>query len=131
MGAQIDLISDRLAKKRITEARYRLKSKIECFEAYGGARCSEAGCFEDRLELLELHHTEGGGNQDRAARIGRGLRSEGGWHFYVKLRKEGFPSGFRVICTTHHDKIHGRFKGARLKCAPGEDPTRKDDVVPF
>ena len=131
MEEQIALIETPRDKKRARDARYRHKLKRECLEAYGGVKCSEPSCEETRLEILELHHIEGGGNEDRARRVGRGLRSPGGWNFYQKLKREGYPPGFRVICTPHHDKIHGRFKGSRLKCAPGEDPTRKDDLVPF
>ena len=114
-----------------TDRRYRRKIKSECLAAYGGV-CDEEGCGERDIDKLELHHPDGDGNKDRAAKIGRGLRSPGGWNFYLKLRKEGYPPGYVVKCTRHHDIIHGRMKGGtRLKCAPGEDPGRKDDVLPF
>jgi len=119
-------------KKRSYDARYREKLKRECFEHYGGCHCSEEGCLETDLALLELHHPAGDGNKDRAARVGRGLRSPGGWNFYQKLKREGYPSDFVVICTHHHDIKHDRTKsGNRRKCAPGEDESRFDDLTPF
>ena len=65
-------------------------------------------------------------------KIGRGLRSPGGWNFYQKLKKEGYPDGYTVKCMGHHDIIPGRSpKAPRFKCAPGVDPLREDTVVPF
>jgi hypothetical protein len=90
------------------------------------------GCDESSIEQLELHHPNGDGNKDRAARVGRGLRSPGGWNFYQKLKRDDWPEGYAVMCITHHDKMHGREnKHGRAKCAPGMDRARKDDLVPF
>ena len=119
-------------KKRQGDARYRMKVRIECFTAYGGLRCCEEGCTEARLEEFELHHPEGDGNKDRAEKMGRGLRSCGGWNFYLRLKKLGYPTGYAVMCRTHHDTKHGRIKRElRQDCSPGLDHTRFDDVTPF
>jgi hypothetical protein len=126
------LTAEQRASKRERDRLYRERVKRECFDAYGGQFCSVEGCHEGDINSLELHHVAGGGNEDRAARIGKGLRSPGGYHFYVKLKHEGYPPGFVVICTHHHDIKHGRYKKSdRRKCAPGEDESRQDDVTPF
>jgi len=119
-------------KRKVRDARYRAKIRLECFMAYGGLHCCEEGCTETRIEEFEIHHPKGDGNKDRAEKMGRGLRSNGGWNFYLKLKKLGYPSGYVVICRTHHDKKHGRMKRElRQDCSPGLDASRKDDVVPF
>ena len=120
-----------MTPKREIDRRYRRKLKAECIARYGGV-CDEPGCGETDIDLLELHHPNGDGNKDRADKIGRGLRSPGGWNFYQKLKKEGYPDGYTVKCMGHHDIIHGRSpKAPRFKCAPGVDPLREDTVVPF
>ena len=127
----------KLLKEQDHEAgkRYREKVKRMCFEHYcgGAARCMEAGCSESELSCLELHHPEGGGNKDRAEKIGYGLRSCGGWHFYLKLKQLGYPEGYSVICTACHDKKHGRtpLKFRTYNDAPGNDAEHLDDVIPF
>ena len=125
----------RLTKAQDHEAgkRYRENVKRKCFEHYcaGEAHCIE--CGERELSCLELHHPEGGGNRDRAEKIGNGLRSCGGRHFYLKLKQLGYPEGYVVICTKCHDKKHGRtpLKFRNYGSAPGSDPLHYDDVVPF
>lgn len=116
-------------RRRTRDREYRKRLKADCFAVYGGV-CSVEGCEERNIDKLELHHPGGGGNKDRADRIGRGLESPGGWNFYQKLKRAGWPEGYAVVCTKHHDQIHGRQRGRR-KCAPGNDPFRYDDVVPF
>ena len=116
-------------KKRLRNERYRLKLKLECFQAYGGAQCSEPWCHATDVDELELHHPEGGGNKDRAEIMGEGLRSPGGWKFYLELRKAGFPNKdkYRVVCRGCHDTMHGRAPGVeRQHCPPGMDTTRDD-----
>ena len=118
--------------KRATDARYRTKLKADTFSHYGGFVCCVAGCTENNPENFELHHPDGDGNKDRAEKIGKGLRSPGGWNFYQKLKKLGYPKGYVPICRKHHDELHGRIPGKeRGKCAPGEDESRKDDLVLF
>lgn len=118
-----------MATKAEWDKKYRAKLKLDCFNAYGGPVCTTCGAWD--IDNLELHHPDGDGNKDRAERLGRGLRSPGGWNFYLALKRAGYPPGYEVKCTPCHDKIHGRLKGSRLKCAPGEDPTRYDDITPF
>ena len=65
------------------------KLKIETFSHYGGNRC--ACCGETHIEFLQLDHINGGGARDRKL----GLV---GISLYTKLRKLGYPIGFRVLC---------------------------------
>jgi hypothetical protein len=99
-----------LEQQRRYNHQYHQKLKAECFAHYGGAHCFIEGCEEDTLDNMELHHPDGGGNEDRAEKIGSGLRSPGGWHFYLALKKLGYPPGFVVICIHHHDVLHGRLE---------------------
>lgn len=73
---------------------YRLETKLDAFDAYGGPVCCL--CGEDRVELLEIDHTNGGGNKHRAS-----LNMEGGgYSFYLWLKRNNYPPGFRVLCPT-------------------------------
>ena len=129
---QNELIRDARKARLERDRRYRLKLKRDCFEQYGGTACSIDGCTQENIDELELHHPDGDGNKDRAERVGRGPRSPGGWNFYQKLKRDGWPRGYVVICRDCHDKIHGRIsREARERCAPGVDPSRFDDLVPF
>jgi len=78
---------------------YRFQAKLEVLEAYGGPVC--AGCGGDNIETLEIDHIGGGGRKH--------LREEnlsGGYQFYLWLRKNGFPPGYRVLCPTCNKKAH-------------------------
>ena len=66
------------------------KAKRTLFEAYGGARC--ACCGEEVLAFLTIDHINGGG---RAAQAKTG---RGGQRLYLWLRRNNYPSGFRVLC---------------------------------
>jgi hypothetical protein len=86
------------------------KLKIEVFEAYGGAFC--ACCGEDYLDALSIDHIDrlhGGEARHSKIRKGAGLY---GW-----LRKQGYPSGYRVLCITcnfvigHFSRCNPKHKG--------------------
>lgn len=66
---------------------YRLK--VTVLAEYGG-RC--ACCGEDDARFLGIDHIKGGGNHSRrnGGRSGTGL--------YIQLQKEGYPSGYQVLC---------------------------------
>jgi len=61
--------------------------KVATFEAYGGCLC--ACCGETHMEFLSIDHIHGGGRQDRIKR---------GFNLYGRLKRDGFPQGFRVLC---------------------------------
>lgn len=87
---------NKAAGRLTSNQRYYRRLKIEALEAYGGAAC--VCCAETHLEFLGLDHVDGGGNKDRQ-------ESGGGQHFYRRLKNEGWPSGFRVLCHNCNQSI--------------------------
>lgn len=63
------------------------KARLEAITHYGG-RC--ACCGEEEYAFLCLDHHGGGGNQHRKSVTASALPA---W-----LRRNGYPSGFRVLC---------------------------------
>lgn len=70
--------------------RWVLKIKREVLDFYGG-KCD--CCQETRIEFLSIDHINGGGNKHRQE-----LNISGGKEFYLWLRKNSFPTGYRVLC---------------------------------
>lgn len=72
-----------------------LKSKV--LDAYGGPVCN--GCSETEVAVLQIDHISGDGNV-HAAKIGKdGDIKSGRARMYKWLRDNGFPPGFRVLCS--------------------------------
>jgi hypothetical protein len=80
--------------------RYRRKIKKAALMAYGRIRC--ATCPEATWQILEIDHIHGGGCKHRKSIGHKG----GGHNFYLWLRREGYPSGYRVLCPTCNKKAH-------------------------
>lgn len=69
---------------------YNFKIKSEVVNHYGGkCKC----CGESRIEFLSIDHIEGDGYEHR-----RRLKMRGGLAFYLWLKRNGFPDGYRVLC---------------------------------
>lgn len=80
---------------------YRISVKLEVLEQYGGAFCAMCGCKDgDDVEVLELDHINGGGTKHRKELNMRG------YQFYLWLRQQGYPKGYRVLCPTCNKKAH-------------------------
>lgn len=79
-----------LDKANETSKEYCIQTKIEVMEHYGGPRC--ACCGEDHLIMLSLDHVDQNGAADRKE------NGKSGTGFYLRLRKLGYPPGFRVLC---------------------------------
>lgn len=91
-------------KERYKE--YRLSVKLDAMEAYGGAFCCV--CNSPDIEVLEIDHIEGG-NQHRNS-----LNMEGGGYtFYLWLKRNGYPDGYRVLCPTCNKKAHMSLLSAK------------------
>lgn len=69
------------------------KLRLEVLTHYSGGVPECACCGESILDFLTLDHTGGGGG---AARRSEGHR--GGTAQYRRLRRAGFPPGYRVLC---------------------------------
>lgn len=72
-------------------ARYRRSLKSQVMDAYGN-RC--ACCGETQPLFLTVDHVENDGAEHRAG-LGHG---QGGDRIYKWLIREGFPSGFQILC---------------------------------
>lgn len=81
------------------KADYRSQIKLAAFDAYGGPVCSE--CGEDDVSILEIDHINGGGTRHR-----KELGMTGGYQFYLWLRNENYPDGYRVLCPTCNKRAH-------------------------
>lgn len=85
---------------------YRLKVRLEVFEAYGG-KC--ACCGETASQFLTIDHINGGGSKHRKS-LSR--------NFYMWLRANDFPKdGFRILCM-NCNFAEGRKGGCPHKRAP-------------
>lgn len=71
------------------------KTKYECFMQYGGIIC--ACCKDTNFEFLAIDHIDGGGNRHRREVSTTGNRLVG-IGFYLWLKRNGWPPGFRVLC---------------------------------
>ena len=71
-----------------------LYDRIRAFQHYGGFKCN--CCGTEEFSFLSLDHIGGEGNPDRLARFGN--KFIGGHHMYRRLRREGFPPGYQVLC---------------------------------
>ena len=68
------------------------RRRDEVFAAYGGYKC--VCCGEAERLFLSIDHIHNDGAAMRKAK----LYSGNGTGFYLWLRKNGFPSGFQVLC---------------------------------
>ena len=78
-------------------------AKLRVFLHYGliCVTCGMDGTESYRnWELLQLDHTNGGGEADREAKLrpANGNRASGGVPFYRRLISLGFPEGFETMC---------------------------------
>jgi hypothetical protein len=74
-----------------------LSARVRALKHYGGLNGLKCACCEEKeFSFLSLDHIDGGGNAERTAFFGN--RYIGGHHIYRKLRLEGFPTGYQVLC---------------------------------
>ena len=87
---------DEVAALRAAEAaktrRLQAKCKDDVFTAYGGYKC--ACCGETEPMFLSIDHVNNDGAHERKS----GLYNGSGTAFYQWLRKNGYPSGYQVLC---------------------------------
>lgn len=80
--------------------RWNRRLKEKCYAAYGGFVCT--CCGETCEAFLSIDHVNNDGAEDRRR---RGLvdkdshkNGKGGSSFYKQLEREGYPSGYQVLC---------------------------------
>jgi hypothetical protein len=73
-------------------ALYAKRVRLAALRAYSQDGPTCACCGEVREEFLAIDHIDGGGNEHRRE---IGIRGKG---FFLWLKREGFPPGFRVLC---------------------------------
>lgn len=78
----------------------RTKARTAALTVYGGPSPECGCCSENDSDSLCIDHVNGGGNAHRK-QIGR----LAGYSFYVWLKKNGYPSGFRVLCLNCNDAM--------------------------
>ena len=83
-----------LDKIRQRTDKYSTQIRIQALEAYGRiCRC----CNESNEIFLELDHINNDGGTHRKT-----LGTRGGFGFYLKMRKQGWPPGLQVLCANCH-----------------------------
>ncbi len=72
-----------------------LRDRIVALEHYGGLKC--ACCGEKEFSFLSLDHiADGEGSPQRKEMFGS--RYVAGHHMYRKVRLQGYPEGYQVLC---------------------------------
>lgn len=71
--------------------RFNIKTQVLC--AYGGQQPCCACCGETRIQFLAIDHINGGGTKHR-----KSIGVSSGHKFYLWLRNNDYPPGFRVLC---------------------------------
>lgn len=82
--------------------RFRRKLRQDVVTAYGG-KCE--CCGETEMAFLTLDHINGGGRAERERGGDRGQKI-GGEAIYSRLRREGYPPGFRILCWNCNAATH-------------------------
>jgi hypothetical protein len=77
----------------LSRIEWRLRTKMEVMTHYskGSPRCS--CCNEWQIVFLAIDHIKGGGCTHRQK-----IKVSAGHGFYVWLKKQGYPDGYRVLC---------------------------------
>ena len=102
-----------IAKQRRNDKAAKRRLRLQVLVEYGGNPPTCSCCGELNVEFLTIDHLNGGGNEHRR-KIGGSAR------FYTWLRKNGFPSGYRVLCCNCNHSL-----GAYGYCPHGEDHANK------
>lgn len=87
-----------VSKQRVAARR---DGRMRALQAYGGVVPQCSCCGEGTVQFLALDHVNGGGHTQR--------KELGGGGFYVWLRKNNYPEGFRVLC--HNCNIGRQING--------------------
>lgn len=81
-------------KEKISyQQKYILKTKLKILGHYSNGALKCACCDESRIGCLAIDHIAGDGRKHR-----KKLGNKGGFAFYLWLKRNGFPDGYRVLC---------------------------------
>lgn len=80
-------------KEQRYKSKYASKIKFEAISHYSNGTMCCACCGKGGIGNLAIDHIEGNGSEHR-----RETKTRGGFAFYLWLRKNGFPDGYRVLC---------------------------------
>jgi hypothetical protein len=80
---------------KVSVAKARALLKVETFEHYDGVRCAKCSIID--IDVLDLDHIANDGYKNRKRK---------GWQLYLLLKKQGWPSGFQVLCRNCNWKKH-------------------------
>lgn len=102
-------------KDEISKKKKKLYQTLRCIvlDHYSHGTMSCAICGNNDIRVLELHHTNNDGTEDRKKYCSI-------YSFYLSLKKSGFPDGYEVLCSCHnHDKLfewreYGTSKSAKV-----------------
>ena len=102
-------------KEQLRSRKRRFVLKIEVlahYSEYDEPIC--ACCGEHEIEFLSIDHINGGGLKERK-KLGRS-----GWSFYLWLKSNKFPDGYRVLC--HNcNQSYGQFGYCPHQLSEGEE----------
>ena len=89
--------AENLAKGKVYAQAKRKRMREATFAAYGGNVC--ACCGETESKFLTIDHIDNNGSAFRKA-IYKGNKkgNTAGYHTYYWLARNGFPSGYQVLC---------------------------------
>lgn len=82
-----------MKRKNMAKRRARVRYLIIGFYSHGTYRC--ACCGESQFDFLTLDHINGGGGREMIQLFGRRQASS---PFYFWLARNGFPSGYQILC---------------------------------
>lgn len=83
-------------------AQYIADAKLEALSHYGKdgkLQCCWPDCNITDIDMLNLDHVNDDGAEDRKQCSGAG-----GMNLCIRLRKQGYPSGYQTLCANHNWK---------------------------
>ena len=95
--------------------RDRTRIKIDVLTHYGNGKCACVKCGFDNLDALCLDHINDDGYKSRNPKYSSRSNASG-IHFYYKLRKGGFPSGYQTLCANCNQIKWVNLCRERRKC---------------
>jgi len=92
-GYQVLCWNCNFAKEYSEKNQYYRKVRLEMLIHYGGNLPKCTCCGETNIRVLAIDHIGGGGYGQ-----GKKFGHKCGFNFYLWLRRNGYPSGYRVLC---------------------------------